>query len=54
MVRDVMILMRENPFRGSSEGVGPENQDFFGPEMATSEALVMDFPASKSLSLSAI
>jgi hypothetical protein len=29
MVRDVMILMRENPFRGPLEGVGPENQDFF-------------------------
>ncbi len=33
-----MILMRENPFRGPLEGVGPENRDFFGPEMATSEA----------------
>ncbi len=30
MARDVMILMRENPFRGPMEGVGPENQDFFG------------------------
>jgi hypothetical protein len=26
-----MILMRENPFRGPLEGVGPENLDFFGP-----------------------
>jgi hypothetical protein len=25
LVRDVMILMRENPFRGLFEGVGPEN-----------------------------
>jgi hypothetical protein len=33
-----MIFMRENPFRGPLEGVGPENRDFFGPEMATSEA----------------
>ncbi len=32
-----MILMRENPFRGPLEGVGPKNQDFFGPEMATSK-----------------
>ncbi len=31
MARDVMILMRENPFRGPLEGVGPENRDFFGP-----------------------
>jgi hypothetical protein len=31
MARDVMILMRENPYRGPLEGVGPENQDFFGP-----------------------
>jgi hypothetical protein len=27
--------MRANPFRGSLEEVGPENQDFLGPEMAT-------------------
>ncbi len=33
MARDVMILMGENPIRGTFEGVGPENQDFFGPEM---------------------
>jgi hypothetical protein len=38
MVRDIMILMRENPFRGPLEGVGHENRDFFGPEMARSEA----------------
>jgi hypothetical protein len=31
MARDVMILTRENTFRGLLEGVGPENQDFFGP-----------------------
>ncbi len=33
-----MILLWENPFRGPLEGVGPENRDFFGPEIATSEA----------------
>ncbi len=41
MARDVMSLMGANPFRGQSEGVGPENRYgtyFFGPEMATSEA----------------
>ncbi len=32
-----MILMRENTFREPLEGVGPENRDFLGPEMATSE-----------------
>ncbi len=37
MARDVMILMRENPFRGPLEGEDPENRDFLGPEMATSE-----------------
>ncbi len=37
MTRNVMILMRANPFRGPLEGVGPENRDFLGPEMATSE-----------------
>jgi hypothetical protein len=26
-----MILMRANPFRGSLEGVGLKNRDFFGP-----------------------
>ncbi len=26
-----MILMRENPLLGPLEGVGPEDQDFFGP-----------------------
>ncbi len=29
MARDVMILMRVNPFWGPLEGVGPENQDIF-------------------------
>jgi hypothetical protein len=27
--------MGANPLQGLLEGVGPENQDFFGPEMAT-------------------
>jgi hypothetical protein len=31
MARDVMILMRENPFRGPLAGVGPGNRDFFRP-----------------------
>ncbi len=26
-----MVLMQTNPFRGLFEGVGPENQDIFGP-----------------------
>ncbi len=30
--------MGGNPFQGPLEGVGPGNKDFFGPEMATSEA----------------
>ncbi len=34
MVRDKMILMWANPFRGPLEGVGPENRDFLGPENA--------------------
>jgi hypothetical protein len=37
MKRDVMILMQAIPFRGPLEGVGLENRDFFGPEMALSE-----------------
>jgi hypothetical protein len=38
VARDVMILMRENPFRGPLEGVGPENRDFLGLDMASSKA----------------
>ncbi len=38
MARDVMILMRANPLQGSLEWVGPENRDFLGHEMATSES----------------
>ncbi len=37
MARDVMILMGANPFQGPLDGVGPENREFLGPEMATSE-----------------
>ncbi len=33
-----MIFMKENQFQGSFEGVGPENRDFLGPELARSEA----------------
>jgi hypothetical protein len=29
MARDVIILMRANPFRGPLERVGPENRDFW-------------------------
>jgi hypothetical protein len=29
---------RSEHLRGPLEGVGPENRDFLGPEMATSEA----------------
>ncbi len=38
MARDKRILMRKNPFQGPLERVGPENQAFLCPEMATSEA----------------
>ena len=31
-------LMGANPLQGPLEGVGLENRDFLGPEMATSEA----------------
>jgi hypothetical protein len=34
----IMVLMRATSLRGALEGVGPENQDFLGPEMATSAA----------------
>ncbi len=38
MVRKIISYMWANPFQGPLEGVGPENLDFFGPWMATSEA----------------
>ncbi len=31
MARDVMNFRGANPFRGSFEGVGPKNRNFFGP-----------------------
>ncbi len=31
MARYVMVLRGATSFRGALEGVGPENQDFFGP-----------------------
>jgi hypothetical protein len=38
MARDVIVLMRANPFRGPVEGMDTKNRDFLGPEMASSEA----------------
>ncbi len=38
MARDVIILIREDLFRGPLEGVGPEKRDFLDLEMTTSEA----------------
>jgi hypothetical protein len=34
MARAVVILMRGNPLLGPLEGVGPENLDFLGPQIA--------------------
>ncbi len=33
-----MVLRRATSLRGALEGLGPENRDFLGPEMAASEA----------------
>ncbi len=41
MSRDVMILMGANPLQGPLKGLGPENGDIFGPEIATSKAIVI-------------
>ncbi len=38
MARYVMILRGATSLRGALEGVGPENQDLFGPWNGTSEA----------------
>jgi hypothetical protein len=32
MARYVMVLRSATSLRGALEGVGPENQDFFGPK----------------------
>ncbi len=34
MARYVMVLRGATSLRGALEGVGPENRDFLGPEMA--------------------
>jgi hypothetical protein len=47
MARDLMILMRANPLQGPMEC--PENLDFLGPEIATSEAL--PFQGSNKISI---
>ncbi len=39
----VLIFMGTNSIGGLLEGVGPENRDFLGPEMATSEASTVLF-----------
>jgi hypothetical protein len=44
-----MILMRANPLQGPLEGVSPNNRDFLGPEMGTSEASAKWAPAVPSI-----
>jgi hypothetical protein len=39
-----MILMRADQFQVRLEGVGPENQDLSGPEMAPSKASAISGP----------
>jgi hypothetical protein len=39
--RDVMILMRANPFRGPFEGVGPGIETFLGPKNFDNFELMM-------------
>jgi hypothetical protein len=36
-----MVLRRATSLRGALEGVGPENRDFLGPEMATGETIAI-------------
>jgi hypothetical protein len=38
MARDIMILMQATSISRAIGRDGPENQDFLGPEMATSKA----------------
>ncbi len=52
--RDVIILMWANPLRWPLEGVGPENQDFFGPKKSifpgptpSNSSMVMDLLPKK-------
>jgi hypothetical protein len=48
MAWDVMILIRANPLQGPLEGVGHENRDFFGPDMATSEPVHLGLKKSSN------
>ncbi len=41
MARYVMVFRRATSLRGALEEVGPENQDFWGPEMATGETIAI-------------
>jgi hypothetical protein len=36
--------MGANPLQGPLEGVGPENRDFLGPEMATHVSKITQYP----------
>ncbi len=54
MARYVMTLRGATSLRGALEGVGPENQDFFGPEMPRAKRVpfgpkkVITYPAIKT------
>jgi hypothetical protein len=64
MARYIMVLRGATSLRGALEGVGPENQEFLGPEMARAKechlgpkksmSRVMMLHPSKPLSISAI
>ncbi len=44
-----MIFLQANPFREQVEGLGPENRDFLGPEMAMRKASAIWAQKSRDL-----
>ncbi len=52
MARDIMISCGQHPLQWPLEGVGPENRDFLGPEMATTEASAIWAQKSRDFSVS--
>ncbi len=44
----VMVLRGATSLRGALDGVGPENQDFLGPEMARAKRVLLKYKRHKN------
>jgi hypothetical protein len=41
MARDVLILMQKNPLLGPLEGVGPEIETFWSPNVGNNRSVIL-------------